>query len=657
MSAAQTGLKTLTELFTSSTFRIPDYQRGYAWGAEQCDDFWKDIELVGENARHYGGQLILDRQSSLDESTNYLVVDGQQRLTSAVIALRAFVNATTKSESDEIRLFRANVEALFHFEQSADGVRQYKFGYVEEGASHVYLLGGIFADPRLTSAVAERRTLYTENLRRAYDLFMERLLALSEAEQLRFARKLSHALHFNVFHVDPQFDIHVAFETINNRGKHLSQLELLKNRLIYLSTVIAQRPGTDPALGIDVRTEINSRWSSIYRWLGDDPKCQLDDDDFLKTHWIVYFGYDKSESNAMYVKLFDDTFTVQKVMTGELTADHIRRYIRSLGQAATLWHYIHNPVPYLSPSTNLWLARIERLRWSSFKPLVLAAFQAVAAIDPAAVAKPETAQGSFALLDPLLTQVERFIFMVFYMCEWRAHTGKADIYRQAYQLHEVVESGGIADIEAALLRATRFVGAINDNGLDGKAKHSLAEDYFHGWEGYFDLASFRDTARRRLDRDGGFYGWDFTKVVLYEYELSLQDATRPAKVSWQDVSFKSVEHVYPQTPKDPSWLARFAFDGRQERKRKMWMNSLGNLLLLSREVNASLSNRPFSEKKKTYATGSYSENALAATFAVWSPNSVIRRGKALLEFAERRWDFSFEESKIKHEECLRTDKA
>lgn len=40
---------------------------------------------------------------------------------------------------------------------------------------------------------------------------------------------------FNVYQINDSFDIFVAFEIINNRGKPLSSLELLKNRLIYLS--------------------------------------------------------------------------------------------------------------------------------------------------------------------------------------------------------------------------------------------------------------------------------------------------------------------------------------------------------------------------------------------------------------------------------------
>jgi hypothetical protein len=60
--------------------------------------------------------------------------------------------------------------------------------------------------------------------------------------------------------------------------------------------------------------------------------------------------------------------------------------------------------------------------------------------------------------------------------------------------------------------ATRFVRPLNDNYEGDMRSHSLPEDYFHDWHGHFDLASFRDAATRRLDRDKGFYEWDFTNV-------------------------------------------------------------------------------------------------------------------------------------------------
>ena len=53
--------KTLTSLFTESLYRIPDYQRGYAWEEKQWKDFIQDIDaLVDEQVTsHYTGTVVV----------------------------------------------------------------------------------------------------------------------------------------------------------------------------------------------------------------------------------------------------------------------------------------------------------------------------------------------------------------------------------------------------------------------------------------------------------------------------------------------------------------------------------------------------------------------------------------------------------------------
>ncbi|NCC36850.1 MAG: DUF262 domain-containing protein, partial [Chloroflexia bacterium] len=53
--------KTLTSLFAESLYRIPDYQRGYAWEKKQWTDFIQDIDaLVDEEVRsHYTGTIVV----------------------------------------------------------------------------------------------------------------------------------------------------------------------------------------------------------------------------------------------------------------------------------------------------------------------------------------------------------------------------------------------------------------------------------------------------------------------------------------------------------------------------------------------------------------------------------------------------------------------
>jgi len=81
-------------------FRIPDYQRGYAWKDEQLVDFWEDILNLHEDRYHYTGLFSLKAVNRKDihlfHEDGWLldigykpfhVVDGQQRLTTFSILM------------------------------------------------------------------------------------------------------------------------------------------------------------------------------------------------------------------------------------------------------------------------------------------------------------------------------------------------------------------------------------------------------------------------------------------------------------------------------------------------------------------------------------------------------------------------------------------
>lgn len=93
-------LQSLSVLFQNRLFRIPDYQRGYAWKQEQLGDFWEDLLNLHEDRYHYTGLLSLKavnrKETHLWHEDGWLldigfkpfhVVDGQQRLTTFSILL------------------------------------------------------------------------------------------------------------------------------------------------------------------------------------------------------------------------------------------------------------------------------------------------------------------------------------------------------------------------------------------------------------------------------------------------------------------------------------------------------------------------------------------------------------------------------------------
>ena len=68
MKLANSGLQNLSEIFNNCFFRIPDYQRGYAWKEEQLIDFWNDVYYLNEDKSHYTGLITVKNVAKSDVS-------------------------------------------------------------------------------------------------------------------------------------------------------------------------------------------------------------------------------------------------------------------------------------------------------------------------------------------------------------------------------------------------------------------------------------------------------------------------------------------------------------------------------------------------------------------------------------------------------------
>ena len=98
-------LTNLDTVFKKKIFRIPDYQRGYAWQLRQLTDFWEDLMSLEDGKNHYTGVLSLEEvpQNKWEQwgedkwiienkgYTPFFVVDGQQRLTTFVILIQVLL--------------------------------------------------------------------------------------------------------------------------------------------------------------------------------------------------------------------------------------------------------------------------------------------------------------------------------------------------------------------------------------------------------------------------------------------------------------------------------------------------------------------------------------------------------------------------------------
>lgn len=79
------------KLENETMFTIPEYQRAYSWGIDNCDKLWQDINDFVESAskdRYFFGTIIINCQ---DNDTNYGLIDGQQRTTTFLLLLKALL--------------------------------------------------------------------------------------------------------------------------------------------------------------------------------------------------------------------------------------------------------------------------------------------------------------------------------------------------------------------------------------------------------------------------------------------------------------------------------------------------------------------------------------------------------------------------------------
>lgn len=118
MSKLNVDQKTISDLLSDkrSDFLIPDYQRPYAWNEEQCQALWDDIfvfsfpnndyEAFDDNDEYFLGSIVTFK----NDNGKSEVIDGQQRLTTLMLILRAFYDKFANMQDTNSKLTRERIE-------------------------------------------------------------------------------------------------------------------------------------------------------------------------------------------------------------------------------------------------------------------------------------------------------------------------------------------------------------------------------------------------------------------------------------------------------------------------------------------------------------------------------------------------------------------
>jgi hypothetical protein len=185
--------------------------------------------------------------------------------------------------------------------------------------------------------------------------------------------------------------------------------------------------------------------------------------------------------------------------------------------------------------------------------------------------------------------------------------------------------------------------------------HNIIEEVIAFYEDKFKLhlqsamKDFINRVENYYTRDG-FFDWYDLRYFLFEYEEHLLEKSkrRERLNAWRPAvkGYYSIEHIYPQTPTDWYWLNQFRDYDADEKS--ICIKTLGNMLLLSRDINSTLQNHsyplkcePQNNDRVGYKNGSYSEREVSDQYPDWNPQSIYQRGLKLAQFFNERWETTF----------------
>ena len=209
----------------SKQFVIPVFQRDYRWTGAQCEQLWNDItnrSTTSTPKGHFIGSIVYMAADTVGAAFNrWLVVDGQQRLTSLtllMIALRDYMVDTSWSGNDDDPT-PAQIDAYFLQNKEERGGRKYKLVLRRNDDDTLRTLIDHKSPPETAS----------ELLIDAYQYFLERI---SEASPARIFSAVSRLSVVDVVLDRRQDDPQLVFESLNSTGVDLSPSDLIRNYIL-----------------------------------------------------------------------------------------------------------------------------------------------------------------------------------------------------------------------------------------------------------------------------------------------------------------------------------------------------------------------------------------------------------------------------------------
>lgn len=312
----------------NEVYKIPLYQRSYAWDRDQWTDLWDDLLQLKEGDTHFLGSIVVI-SSAYRKGLNYFeVVDGQQRLTTIMlilIALRDLIKTNNPKSATYIS------EHYLHSSTMSEESKKLKLGRYDDE---------VFG--RLIDSLPLLEEHKSNKIVRAYNFYKKKIREeMSNWENINY--KLLNDITIVLITTESHYDAFRLFETLNNRGLELSSVDLIKNELL--------RKVSDYKDTLDRCFEL---WDNIIRNLGDIDKVKF----------FRHYLFSTESGVVSKPQLF------KKYQTVISTKDDLVAYLEDLFSSSEVYKKIHGG-DFSSRVINERIVSLSRIEASTSYSLLL----------------------------------------------------------------------------------------------------------------------------------------------------------------------------------------------------------------------------------------------------------------------------------------------
>lgn len=204
-------------------FLIPVYQRCYSWDLEQCRRLWNDIVEMQKKKKigHFVGSIVNIAEQAMPTGVQkYMIIDGQQRITTLTLLLLALRDYALKNSEDKTINAR-RIDNMLLKNEYEDGDERYKLLLTETDRDILIKLVGEkpFAE--------DTRSKLLDNYR-----FFAGKIADKELSPAELYESIGKLQIVNITLDRTMDDAQAIFESLNSTGKELSESDLIRNYVL-----------------------------------------------------------------------------------------------------------------------------------------------------------------------------------------------------------------------------------------------------------------------------------------------------------------------------------------------------------------------------------------------------------------------------------------